>query len=270
MKLSEIKTQEDIIKIIEEQEPLRSGTGKYDKEAEMSSSIRVMKKRNILITNETYVYFAKSFIKEKNGIKENIDSLLNAFYNVLSTLEFENMINELDDEYKVLINLNPSHIYSKSKGWDSHIYWDNTPKSRFVFLLNKVLDYTMIGLGYVLMFLFAYIFWFSYELITVTQINLFSTGLAIVAFFPLLISGTMANGSPNHDFFMKVFVFLTLAYPLVYLVGLIGSVTLLYTELEYKIEIAKIFALACPVQLLLIGLIFWIWGWKEKYNRRNN
>ena len=268
MTISDIKTQEDVIKMIEESEPLRSGEGKYDRESDFCTMIEHMKERDVLITNETYVYFAKNFIKDNDGLKENIDRLLNAFYDLLSTSEFESMINELDDEYKVLINLNPSHIY-KSEGWRSYIYWDNTLKSRFFVLLNKVWDYVMTGLGYILVVFLAYIFFFYYELITVELINTISTAMAIVAFFPLFITVTMVNASPNHDFLTKAFILLTFWYPVVYLVGLTGSIALLYSEYEYKIEVAKIVALACPVQLLLIWLIFWIWGWKEKRNHRD-
>ena len=260
MKLSEVKTQEDLIEIIENKEILYAEHVAFRKEKSLYLDINYCKKNSILITNETLVYFARSFIKEDRSVNENRDSLLNAFYKVLSSDEFKNMIDELDDEYKVLMN--SSFIHQKVEGWHSNYYWDDTFKEEHAVLKKKAYDFLTTIVMYIA---FAFL---SYKAFTgemsVTTINIIASTIAVVVFYPLFGSGIRANGAYKDRFIVRIFQGLAVSYPVVYLVGLIVSISLLYSDYESKIELAKIFASASLIHLLLIYILFKVWGYREK------
>ena len=73
------------------------------------------------------------------------------------------------------------------------------------------------------------------------------TGLAVV--------GAMANDSGKGGFFINTFQMMSLSYPLVYLIGLVASISVLYSDFESKEEIAIWLASMNLIWLLLLGLM---------------
>ncbi len=73
------------------------------------------------------------------------------------------------------------------------------------------------------------------------------TGLAVV--------GAMANDSGKGGFFINTFQMMCLSYPLIYLIGLVSSISVLYSDFENKKEIAIWLASMNIIWLLLLGLM---------------
>ena len=73
------------------------------------------------------------------------------------------------------------------------------------------------------------------------------TGLAVV--------GAMANDSGKGGFFINTFQMMSLSYPLIYLTGLVTSISVLYSDFENKEEIAIWLASMSLIWLLLLGLM---------------
>ena len=78
----------------------------------------------------------------------------------------------------------------------------------------------------------------------------------------------MANDSGKGGFSIRLFQFLALTYPLVYIIGLISSISVLYSEMENKQEIAKWLASMSLIQLTFIVLLFIVGIQVENYNSR--
>jgi len=115
---------------------------------------------------------------------------------------------------------------------------------------------------------------------SITAINVVSGLLVGTIGMGLMVAGAMANDSGRGGVFVYVFQFLALSYPLTYLVGLISSISVLYTEMEGKQEIAQFLASMSLIQLSLIIVLFGIFvlfgrydEWrdkrKEEARRRN-
>ena len=103
---------------------------------------------------------------------------------------------------------------------------------------------------------------------SVTNINVVSGILAVIIGFGLAMAGAMANDSGKGGFSIRLFQFVALTYPLVYLIGLISSISVLYSEMENKQEIAKWLASMSLIQLTFIVLLFIVGIQVENYNDR--
>ena len=85
-------TQKRIINFIETMEPNYREHIPFYKELGICGAIGALKRSNAIITHETFVYLAKNLvIKEDKSVNDNRNSLLNAFYENLSTEEFEKL-----------------------------------------------------------------------------------------------------------------------------------------------------------------------------------
>ncbi len=90
---------------------------------------------------------------------------------------------------------------------------------------------------------------------TITTINVISGIIAVTLGFGLAIAGAMANDSGRGGGFILGFQFLSISYPLIYLIGLIGSITVLYSNYEGREIIATGLALMSLAWLELIALL---------------
>jgi len=108
----------------------------------------------------------------------------------------------------------------------------------------------------------------DFSFTSVTTINVISGILAVTIGTGLIIAGAMANDSGKGGFFIGLVQFVTLTYPLVYLISLISSISVLYSEMENKQEIAKWLASMSLIQLTFIALLFIVGIQVENYNDR--
>ena len=127
--------------------------------------------------------------------------------------------------------------------------------------------YKMILIGIVAYFVFEYFFAYS-QTLSATGINIIATILVIAIGGPLSIAGVMANDSGQDKPEILFIQFLTLSYPLSYLIGLISSIVVLYGDHENKKELAKWLA---SISLIHLGIIILGIGFlllKEKLFKR--
>lgn len=90
---------------------------------------------------------------------------------------------------------------------------------------------------------------------SITTINVISGIIAVTLGTGLAIAGAMANDSGKGGGFIYSFQFLSLTYPLVFLVGLIGSIVMSYSDHEGKEMIATALASMSLIWLELIALL---------------
>ena len=114
--------------------------------------------------------------------------------------------------------------------------------------------------------LYALIF-VLYREASVTTINVISGLIAFTLGMGLLVAGAMANDSGRGGFFVLSFQFMSLMYPLVYIAGLIGSISVLYTDMISREEVATWISLVSLIWLALIALMFLIAIVKEDIER---
>lgn len=90
---------------------------------------------------------------------------------------------------------------------------------------------------------------------TITTINVISGIVAVTLGSGLAIAGAMANDSGRGGGFIHGFQFLSITYPLIYLIGLIGSITVSYSNYESREIIATGLGLVSLAWLELIALL---------------
>lgn len=95
-----------------------------------------------------------------------------------------------------------------------------------------------------------------YQEQSVLGLNIVFTALMMTVGVGVFIAGAMANDSGRGGFFIHTFQFLAISYPLTYFIGLIGSISVLYTDLESKQSIAVWLASISGIHLLVIVLFF--------------
>ena len=95
----------------------------------------------------------------------------------------------------------------------------------------------------------------SFRLYSVTTLNVVSGIIAITLGTGLAVAGAMANDSGKGGFFINTFQMMSLSYPLIYFIGLVASISVLYSNFENKEEIAIWLASMSLIWLLLLGLI---------------
>jgi len=114
--------------------------------------------------------------------------------------------------------------------------------------------------------LYALIF-FLYREASVTTINVISGIIAFTLGSGLVIAGAMANDSGRGGTFVLSFQFMSLMYPLIYIAGLVGSISVLYTDMISRKEIAIWISLISLIWLALIALMFLVAIIKEDIER---
>ena len=119
----------------------------------------------------------------------------------------------------------------------------------YVFL-TTVIIYSFIG------YLIFSLFNIDLSSISVTTINVISGILVVIFGSSLAIVGIMANDSGEGGLSIGLVQFVMLSYPFVYLIGLISSISVLYSEMENKQEIAKWLASMSLIQLSFIVVPF--------------
>jgi hypothetical protein len=126
-------------------------------------------------------------------------------------------------------------------------------------LFYKIYKYLSIGIVYAVLGYLGYQLFLNiidFSSIPVTTINIISTLLVIFIGTPLIVAGAMANDSGKGGFIIGTLQFLTLSYPLVYFIGLISSIVLLYSSFEDKEEISRWLASMSVIQLLILVMFF--------------
>lgn len=88
---------------------------------------------------------------------------------------------------------------------------------------------------------------------SVTTLNVVSGIIAMSLGTGMAVAGAMANDSGKGGLFINTFQWMSLSYPLVYLVGLVSSIAVLYSGYENKADIAVWLASMSVVWLALIG-----------------
>ena len=96
----------------------------------------------------------------------------------------------------------------------------------------------------------------EFRMLSVTTLNIVSGIIVITLGTGLAIAGAMANDSGKGGFFIHTFQWMSLSYPLIYFIGLIASISVLYSDYESKQEIATLLASMSLIWLLLIGVLF--------------
>ncbi len=153
MKYQDIKTKEDIIGFIETSEGLHRKNIPFYKERDLAILIRWLKKqdlkdKNLEVTEDILIYFAKKFIKSEKTSKENIQSMQYIFCPSISTDEYKSLILNLDSEYRILLGLKGTDIISCNNFEDEHK--NNFYKKVFgykVYRYEKVLFAIIVGYG---------------------------------------------------------------------------------------------------------------------------
>ncbi len=131
-------------------------------------------------------------------------------------------------------------------------------------ILGKTYKLLMIALlGYIL---FSLISPLIETPLSVTWINIISGIVLIFVGTPIMIAGAMANDSGKGGVVIHTIQFLTMSYPLTYLIGLIGSIAVLYSDLDNSEEIALWLALMSGIHLIVIALFFTSALLVEHYN----
>lgn len=138
-------------------------------------------------------------------------------------------------------------------------------------MINK-LRQLLSNLYFLIIYLFiAYVFFVVaseiFGTLSVTGMNIALGIITLTIGAALAIGGLMANDSGRGKFFMLTFQFLALSYPLVYLIGLISSIAVLYSDMENKQTIAFWLSCLAGIQLLIIIALFGTAYLKETYDR---
>lgn len=105
--------------------------------------------------------------------------------------------------------------------------------------------------------------------LSVTTINVISGIITLTLGTGLAVAGAMANDSGKGGFFISMFQFMSLSYPLVYIVGLISSISVLYSDIDDKAIIAIWLSLANLIWLLIIAAMFIVAIAIEDINKLN-
>ncbi|MBF0263644.1 MAG: N-formylglutamate amidohydrolase [Gammaproteobacteria bacterium] len=101
---------------------------------------------------------------------------------------------------------------------------------------------------------------------SVTILNILSTIIFMVIGLGIAIAGAMANDSGKGGIFTNTFQFISLSYPVVYLLGVISSIAILYSDIDNKKEIAIGLSSINLIWLFILGLLFFVALIAEKYD----
>ena len=88
--------------------------------------------------------------------------------------------------------------------------------------------------------------------LSVTGMNIALGFITMTLGSGLLIVGAMADDSGRGGFFVHTFQFLTLTFPLIYFIGLISSISVLYSDLDNKQTLAFWLSSMAGIHLLII------------------
>lgn len=102
---------------------------------------------------------------------------------------------------------------------------------------------------------------------SITALNLVSGIIAFTLGAGLAVAAAMANDSGRGGLFVHTFQFMGMTYPLVYIIGLISSIAMLYSEHEDKTEIATWLASVSMIWLAMMGVLLLAGSASESLNR---
>ncbi len=126
-------------------------------------------------------------------------------------------------------------------------------------ILQRVVGFSLAG------FIFYGVLTIWMDSISVTSLNVTFGIITLVLSLPLGIAGVMANDSGKGGFVMGLLQFLLLSIPLVYLIGLVSSISVLYVEeFEGQQETAFWLASLSGFHLIAIIMFFGLWLLAEK------
>ena len=96
-----------------------------------------------------------------------------------------------------------------------------------------------------------------FEVDSVTKMNMTMGVIVLFIGMPLALVGAMANDSGTAGYFIKLLQVLLLTFPLVYLIGLVSSIAVLYMDsFENQQELALWLASIAGIQLMIAVGIF--------------
>ena len=105
------------------------------------------------------------------------------------------------------------------------------------------------------------------DAMSVTALNVILGIIMLMVSGPMMIAGIMANDSGRNEFSTLLMQFLFLSYPFVYLVGLVSSIAVLYSDVfEGQQEVAFWLASMSGFYLLIIIIFFGSMLIKEKFD----
>ena len=116
--------------------------------------------------------------------------------------------------------------------------------------MSKVAAYSLAGL-----FLYTVVSEI-FGTLSVTGLNIVLGIITMLIGGVLAITGVMANDSGKGGLFVLTLQFLSISYPLIYLIGLVSSILMLYSDFENKELIAFWLASIAGIQLLVIVILF--------------
>jgi hypothetical protein len=100
---------------------------------------------------------------------------------------------------------------------------------------------------------------------SVTGVNVILGIIMLMVSVPMMMAGIMANDSGRNEFSTLLMQFLCLSYPFVYLVGLVSSIAVLYSDVfEGQQDVAFWLASMSGFYLLIIIIFFGSMLIKEK------
>ncbi|MEA1988790.1 MAG: hypothetical protein U9N57_06245 [Pseudomonadota bacterium] len=96
-----------------------------------------------------------------------------------------------------------------------------------------------------------------FEVDSVTKMNMTMGVIVLFIGMPLALAGAMANDSGTAGYFIKLLQVLLLTFPLVYLIGLVSSIAILYMDsFENQQELALWLASIAGIQLMIAVGVF--------------
>jgi len=102
----------------------------------------------------------------------------------------------------------------------------------------------------------------------VTAINVFFGIVMVFLSGPMLLAGVMGNDSGRGGFDGKLLQFLFISYPLVYIIGVISSISVLYLDpFEHQQTTAIVLASISGIHLVIAWSFFGVKLMQEKFER---
>jgi len=102
---------------------------------------------------------------------------------------------------------------------------------------------------------------------SVTKLNVIFGVITLVVAFPMMLMGVMGNDSGRGGFSVKLTQFMFISFPLVYLIGLISSIAILYlAPFENQRAIALWLSSIAGIHLVLAASAFGFMLLKEKHS----
>lgn len=139
--------------------------------------------------------------------------------------------------------------------------------------MNNILQTVFLFIRkWIWIFVLGLIGFFTFEVLSsfalVTGINVFFGIVMVFLSGPMLIAGVMGNDSGRGGFDVKLLQFLFISYPLVYIIGVISSISVLYLDpFEHQQTTAIVLASISGIHLVIAWSFFGVTLLQEKLER---